>query len=137
LRYDRFGAALYSLLNYPIFGQKGGILVGVQIVIRGGDISEKGLAKNPDEYTTQDVLTDLSVYVGEVKNMRYEGEAWDVAQGYPGNTITASKKSNFDEAGAKFKKDALGDQPNHYLLSGITIQDAVDIWKKQGTRYER
>ena len=51
--------------------------------------------------------------------------------------MTASKKSNFDEAGAKLKKDSLQGQPNHYLLSGITIQDAVDIWKKQGTRYDR
>jgi len=105
----------------------------MDIVIRGGKIDAANLAKNPEEYSTQDELDGLSVYIGSVKNLdsRNAAQIWAVAEGYPGNTISAVDRKWFDQAGATIKKNKLPNQPNHALLSGITIEEAVELF----TRY--
>lgn len=112
----------------------------MNIVIRGGDISAAELAKNPQEYTTQDVLTSLSVYVGRVDKLGSENatQIWNLAAGYPGKTISAVDRKWFDEAGAVIKPDPLPTQPNHALLSEITIEKAVELFTKfRGTKLTR
>ena len=106
------------------------------IVIRGGEISEKSFAKKADEYTTQDVLTDLSVYVGKVDGIdsKHEKEIVEIAKGYTGSTISVVDKKHFP-ATAKFKKDTSTAKPCHHLLSGISIEDAVKIFKNNSKRF--
>jgi hypothetical protein len=44
----------------------------------------------------------------------------------------------FDQAGAKIKANPLPGQPNHALLSGITTEEAVELFtKKRGTLLTR
>lgn len=102
----------------------------MKIVIRGGPIDAASLAKNPQEYTTQDVLTSLSVYVGSVKKLGPDSadEIWAIAAGYPGQMISAVDQKWFDDHGAVITPDPLLGQPNHALLSGITIDKAVELF---------
>lgn len=112
----------------------------MKIVIRGGSIDAAELAKNPQEYTTQDVLTSLSVYVGQVDMLGSANAAaiWNLAAGYPGNTVSAVDQKWFDGARAVITPDPLPGQPNHALLSGITIEKAVELFTKyRGTKLTR
>lgn len=108
----------------------------MKIVIRGGTIDAASLARNPREYTTQEMLTELSVYVGRVERLgaANANEIWAVAAGYPGNSISAVDAKWFENAGAVLTPNPLPGHPNHALLSGISIAKAVELFtKNRGT----
>ena len=110
-----------------------------EIIVRGGTISEEEFAKHPREVTTGGQVDGLSVFVGEVKKMQNAHEVWAVAKGYPGKTITAVSMSVAKKRypGIQLKKNVLPNLPNHYLLSGIGISDAVDLFTKEVRPYEK
>ena len=61
--------------------------MGQAIIVRGGTIGAEEIRKNQKEVTTADAVVSLSVFVGEVKDIKREEEVWEVAEGYPGKTI--------------------------------------------------
>ena len=109
------------------------------VVIRGGNISVKEFSKKPREITTQDMLNGLSVYVGRVAHLNRTGGAaiFGLVGGYPGSRVTAVQKKWFNNTSAVFRNDPKPGQPNHCLLSEISIADAVKLFKSKAQSYTR
>ena len=110
-----------------------------EIVIRGGDsktITAKKLGQ-PSETTTGGALTSLSVFVGYVKKLGKDAgrEVSEVARGYPGANLRVVKRKHFNDSGATLKSNPLPGLPNHYLMSGISVEDAVELFKTHGVAY--
>jgi len=113
-----------------------------EIVVRGGDPKSKGGKKDTmdksSETTTAGEVTSLSVFVGYVKSLgpRAGREVSEVARGYPGSKVRAVKRKHFDESGARLKANPQDGQPNHYLMSGISVEDAVSLFATHGQLYD-
>lgn len=107
-----------------------------EVVIRGGTIDAATIANRKSEYSTQDILVSLSVFVGSVKNLAHNNghEVWQVAAGCTHGAITAVKRKHFP-AKAVLKKNPQPNQPHHFLLSGITIEEFIDLFKTHGVAY--
>ena len=111
-----------------------------EIVVRGGDsktITAEKFSK-PSETTTGGDLTSLSVFVGYVKKFGRDAgrEVSEVARGYPGAKLRAVKRKHFNESGATLKANALPGLPNHYLMSDISVEDAVELFKTHGVPFD-
>lgn len=113
--------------------------MGTKIVVRGGEISVSAIENRPNEYTTGGSLTSLSVYCGEVKEFKLgtPDAVWTVATGCAHRKITAVNIKWLEDAGATIKKNALTGAPNHCLVSGISVEKFVEIFKKNALIFER
>ncbi|MFM9923068.1 hypothetical protein VLK31_08765 [Variovorax sp. H27-G14] len=109
-----------------------------QIVIRGGNITVASIQSRPNEYTTGGKATSLSVYCGEVKSLdkRTPGPVWEIAKGCAHSKITAVDMAILKKAGAKIESNALPGAPKHCLVSEISIEDFVEIFKKNAMIFE-
>jgi hypothetical protein len=113
--------------------------MGQAIIVRGGTIGAEEIRKNQKEVTTGDTVVSLSVFVGEVKDIRREEEVWEVAKGYPGKTINAVYKQTALKLypNIRVQKDKSIGQPNHHLLSGISVTDLVKLFKQNVQIYTK
>ena len=50
--------------------------------------------------------------------------------------LRAVKRKHFNESGATLKANALPGLPNHYLMSDISVEDAVELFKTHGVPFD-
>ena len=46
------------------------------------------------------------------------------------------KRKHFNDSGATLKSNPLTGLPNHYLMSGISVEDAVELFKTHGVPFD-
>lgn len=96
--------------------------------------------KSPEPVDTQDKLTGLSVQVWPVKGAKFDDQKMlaELTKALPGTQegYTLTRSGSILKRGGTITFKAIPGNDYHAEVSGITVPDLVDCFKKEGQPYK-